>query len=297
MGATLALIALYCYAAAPMQQPPYYGQPAPAPMPPYVQAQPLTPGPSEFEGVSVIRAVKMAFDPPHWKTNILLGLVLILIPIVGPIALGGWMCEVHQRLVRRHPSPFPKIDFGDFGDYIKRGLAPFLVGLVVGIPIFILVYAFMGAAGFAVFAAGAATEEPLVMLAVGIVVGLVMIFVMMMLSVPINAAQTRAELTEDFGQALSFGKIMSYSKATFGRVVLKNFVYMWVAIGIVFLGMLMCYLGLYPAAVVLQITSLHLRYQIYADYLARGGEPITLKEPQPLTSETRAQPQPGPVGY
>ena len=123
-----------------MQQPPWgQGAPAPAQVPPYVPAQALAPGASDEEGVSVLRAIKAVFQSPNWKTNILLGLVLLLIPIVGPIALGGWMCESHQRWVRRHPDPFPKIDFGDFGDYIKRGLAPFLTGLIIGIPIMQLI--------------------------------------------------------------------------------------------------------------------------------------------------------------
>ena len=265
-------------------------------MPAYVPAAALSPGPADVEGVSVLRGLKAVFESEHWKSNVLLGLVLLLIPIVGPIALGGWMCEAHQRHVRRHPNPFPKIDFGDFGDYIKRGLAPFLTGLIITFPLLFVIYALMGGTAFAVFAAIAATNEPLVGAAVGLVVGVIALFLMMILQVPMNAAQTRAELTEELGEALSFGKIMSYSKATFGRVIVKNFIFMWVGLGIVLLGILMCYLGVYPAAVVLQIAAMHLRYQIYADYLARGGEPIPLKQPQPLQSEARMQ-QPPPGAY
>jgi hypothetical protein len=294
MGVTLALIALACYAPAPMQQPPWQVAPGPAPaqVPPYVPAQPLTPGPSDVEGVSVLRAVKTVFESPNWKTNVLMGLVFMLIPIVGPLALGGWMCECHQRHIRRHPDPFPKIDFGDFGDYIKRGLAPFLVGLIVSLPLIFLFYMFGAGAAFGVIAVAGATNDPLITTLVAVAIGLVGLFLMMLISVPMNAAQTRAELTEDFGQALSFGKIMSYAKATFGRVLIKNFIYFFVALGIILIGMLLCYLGIYPAAVVLQIASMHLRYQIYSDYLARGGEPIPMKPPQPLTSEQKFQQQP-----
>jgi hypothetical protein len=46
---------------------------------------------------------------------------------------------------------------------------------------------------------------------------------------------------------------------------------------------------MYPAAVVLQIASMHLRHMIYDDYLARGGEPIPVKPLTPLPSEARLQ--------
>ena len=71
---------------------------------------------------------------------------------------------------------------------------------------------------------------------------------------------------------------------------------MFVAIGIVLLGVLACYVGLYPAIAVLQIAAMHLRNQIYLDHLARGGEPIVLKEPQVLQSEARLQQQAGAWG-
>ena len=251
------------------------------------EAQYLAPGPATPAGVSALRAVSAAWNDQNFKNNVLLGLVFLLIPIVGPIALSGWMCEAHQRLLRRHPNPMPKIDFGDFGDYIKRGLAVFLSSLVIAIPVMIVVYVFMAAAGFATFAVIAATNEPILGIAVGIVVGLISIVVTLALSVVVNAVHTRAELTEDFGKALSFGKVMGYAKATAGTVIVKNLAFMLIALGIVLVGLMLCYLGVYPAAVLLQIASMHLRYQIYQDYLAKGGEPIELKPPQPLASEAR----------
>jgi Protein of unknown function (DUF4013) len=250
-------------------------------------AQYLTPGPAASEGVSVIRGVKWVFESPDWKNNLLLGIVFMIIPIVGPLALSGWMCEVHQRLVRRHPNPVPKIDFGDFGSYITRGIAVFLVGLILGLPIAFIFY-FLGAAvAFGSIAAGAALDEPLVSVGVAAVAGLVVALFLFMFTVVINAAQTRAELTEDLGSALSLGKVLGYAKATFGIVLIKNISFMFVGFGIVLCGLLLCYFGIYPAIVVLQIAALHLRYQIYMSYLSKGGEPIALKAPQQIASEAR----------
>lgn len=264
-------------------QPPWQPQ-----LPQAAPAEYLTPGPADEAGVSALRAVKAVFADQNVKTNVLIGIVFMLIPIVGPMALSGWMCEAHQRLLRRHPNPMPKIDFSDFGEYIKRGLPVFLASLIITLPLIFIAYVVMGGAALATFAAMAATNEPLVGILVGAVSGIIGLLVMFALSVVVNAAHTRAELTEDLGQALKLGKIVSYSKATFGQVLLKNITFGFIAFGLVLLGILLCYLGLYPAIVVIQIAAMHLRYQIYSDYLVRGGEPISLKPPQALPSEARA---------
>jgi len=264
-------------------QPPWHRE-----LPNAAQAEYLSPGPGGSQGVSAWRAVKAVFEDQNMKTNVLLGIVFMLIPIVGPIALNGWMCESHQRLLRRHPNPMPKIDFNDFGEYIKRGLAVFLASLLITLPVIFLTYVLMGGTAFAVFGTIAATDEPLIGLAVGLVVGIVAFIGMLALSVLVNAVHTRAELTEDVGESLKLGKVLGYAKATFGTVLIKNISFMLIAFVMVLIGILLCYLGLYPAIVVVQIAAMHLRYQIYSDYLAKGGEEIPLKPPQPLPSEARA---------
>lgn len=264
-------------------QPPWQPQ-----LPTAAPAEYMSPGAGDAAGVSALRAVKAVLSDPNAKTNVLLGIVFMLIPIVGPMALSGWMCESHQRHLRKHPNPMPKIDFGDFGEYIKRGIPVFVSSLIVTLPVLFIAYAVMGAGAFATFAAIAATNEPLVGIAVGAVVGIIGLVVMFSLGVVVNAAHTRAELTEDLGEALKIGKVLGYAKATFGQVLIKNITFGFIAFGMVLIGILLCYLGLYPAIVVVQIAAMHLRYQVYSDYLAKGGEPIPLKPPQALPSEARA---------
>jgi hypothetical protein len=270
-----------------MQQPPYFPEAVPGQ---------LTPGPDATE-VSSLAAFKDVFEDENWKTNVLLGCVLMLIPIVGPIALSGWMCEVHQRHLRRHPKPVPKIDFGDFMDYIKRGLGVFLSSLVFGFPIYLLIYAIFAAMGFGTVILMRVTGEPWIALAIVAVGGLVGAFVALSMMVVLNAVHTRAELTEDFGQAVKLGEVMAYTKATFGKTLWKSITFSFLGFGVVILGMLMCYIGLYPAIAVLQIAAMHQRRQIYQYYLAKGGPPIPMKDPQPLQSEAQQQPPPGPYAY
>ncbi len=145
--------------------------------PPWQPSEAQAPGPDSTE-VSSLGAFKTVFADPEWKTNMLLALVFMIIPIVGPIALSGWMAEVHQRHLRKHPKPVPKIDFSDFGDYIRRGLPVFLGGLVIGVPLWILGYLFIAAAAVGAGITANVTGEPLAGLGVGLAAGLVALLVL-----------------------------------------------------------------------------------------------------------------------
>ncbi len=265
----------------PQYQLPQQGYPGPAPG---VQAQ-MAPGPATSTGVNPMDAVKFLFDDPDWKTSLLFAVIFMFIPIVGGIAVAGWYCEIHQRLARRHPRPIPKLDFGDFGAYIGRGLKPFVVQLAVGFPVGIVLFicyvltALLG--GMVASAAG----EPFLMFGFLGVFALFAVGVGIAANVVVNAAVTRAELTEDFGKALDFGKIMAYGKATWVTVIVKNIIFGFIAFGMMLAGMLACGVGLYVVIPILGVAALHLRWQIYADYLAKGGEQIELAPPQQLQSE------------
>lgn len=257
----------------------------------------MTPGPSQPRPISPLAAVRFVFDDPDWKQNLLMGTVMFLIPVVGPICLGGWMCETHQRLVRRHPQPMPKFDFADFTHYLSRGIIPFLVSFVTMLPMMIVVYATAFAIGFGAFAGVAATDEPAVAIAVAVGGSLIAMVLWLSIAAVLNAAMTRAELTEDFGRALSFGPMMDYTRSTFTRFIWKTIVFSFLGFGVALLGMLICFVGIYPAAYVLQVAGLHMRWQLYDDHVGRGGEPIELKPPQWLPSELqRMGPVPVPVG-
>lgn len=243
--------------------------------------------------VRVLGAVRWVFGDPDWTKNVLIGVVFMLLPVVGPIALSGWMCEIHQRLVRGHPRPTPKLDFNDFVHYLSRGVNPFVVQLVVMLPAMLVMYGLIVAAAVLVAFAAQSGGPDALMIVLGSVVGLVALIGFLLLAVLVNAAQTRAELTENIGQALSLGPLMQYSRATWATVMWKSIAFGFVATGLFLCGLLLCYFGVYPAIVVVQLASLSLRFQIYRGYLAGGGEMIVMKAPVTLPSEA----PPGPPAY
>jgi len=265
--------------------------PGAAPPPP-APIQQMSPGPAQPEPLSALDAIRFVLRSNELKNNLLFGVLLMVIPIAGPICFAGWMCETHQRLLRRHPEPVPKFDFGDFGHYLSRGVAGFLVGLVVSLPLMLLFYGIAAAGTFGFFALMAATDEVLFGVAFAAVLSIIAILMWMFMMILMNAAATRAELTEDFGMSFKLGEIWSYASRTWSKVLVKMITFGFLGFGIVLLGMLACYIGIYPAVVVIQIASMHLRYQIYQHYLAEGGAPIPVKPPQWLPSELQRM-QPG----
>ena len=150
-----------------------------------------------------------------------------------------------------------------------------------------LVVVLVSLAGFA------ATGEPLVAAALLVAVVTGGVLLSLAFAVVLNAAFTRAELTESFGDALSPGALVHYSRTTWHKVIVKSIAFAFVGFGIVLCGMALFCVGLYPAMVILQIAGVHLRWQIYRYHVGRDGEPISVKEPQAIPSETAR----APYGY
>ncbi len=235
--------------------------------------------------VRVFDAIQFAFRDESWKMNLLIGPVFLLIPIVGPLALLGWYAEVHQRLARRDPQPIPVLDFQNFGRYLERGLPPFVVQLVIAVAAMPVVLAIelAAAAGVAAIGAGpavfgrdqappAAFPLPAVLL-IGIAGALVLAF-SLALSVLASAAVTRAELTGSFERTFELGGVFRYAARTFGPAAVNLFLYGLLAMGVAVPSLLLCCVGILPASIVIGLGSVHLRWQIYEQQLARGGERI-----------------------
>lgn len=263
--------------------------------PPHVGSAPAIP--TYARSVSAMEAIKFAFSTSDWTMNLLLGLVFMMIPIVGPLALQGWHAEIHQRLVRRHPQPIPKLDFSDFMHYLERGIGPFVVNLALMVPLFIVFYIFMFIVGFASVGIGRATNEPVLVIVVATVASLGAAAMIFLFSVLVNAAMTRVELTEAIGPSLSPGPMFSYGKRIWSKFFVATLAYGFLAMGLLMVGLLLCFVGMYPATVAVQLGSLHLRWQLYEYQLAQGGETITLKAPVQLPSEARMHQAYPPQAY
>ena len=201
-------------------------------------------------------------------TNLLLVTVCNFIPVVGPIVALGYRAEVAQALLRdderrRHP----KFDFNRFGEYLSRGIWPFLIGLVLvlfAIPLIILGI-------FLPIFFGTAANQPVV----GMIVSISFYLLALVLFVGFSAPMTfHAELAGrfDLGGAFRFAK--EFWTTVGGLAILTGLLFIPLSFAVTLVSVLACFVGIYPANSLIQMAGQHLFVQLYVEYLERGGEPI-----------------------
>ena len=59
-----------------------------------------------------------------------------------------------------------------------------------------------------------------------------------------------------------------------GKAAVAYLVYMLISTPIALVGMLLCFIGVYPASTLTNMAAQHLMVQLYLDYLDRGGEEV-----------------------
>ncbi len=240
--------------------------------------------PPPGESIRFGEALKFCFRAEKPWMNILVSSLMAFIPIAGPIAIGGWHAEIMQRLVRRHPTPIPTFAFDDFTHYLTRGVQPFVMRVIVSLPftMFIVIGSMIGGASASFMAR---SGDPTAMFVVwGIIAG-VMVLSAPIMAIVTSAVYTRADLVEEFGAAMQPRKLMKYMGATWLGVLGTSIVFGLLSLVMVLVGVLACYVGAFIASAIVQLGQLHLRWQIYERYVARGGEPIPVKAAVMLPSE------------
>lgn len=217
------------------------------------------------------------FKSPKWMMNLLLGGVCVLIPIVGPIVVLGWLITGFWARQDENFATFPDFDFSHFGKYLERGLWPFLVSLVVGLLMVPLMWVVMIPAMFVGgISAGHGREAGCVgafAFIVMMVFILLLVFGMMLLLTPLKL---RAALTQDFGKAFDLGFVKRFVALTWKEIVVSTLFVMGASILLACVGLIFFCVGAYFASVLTYFSWTHLHKQLYALYLSRGGEPIPL---------------------
>ena len=100
---------------------------------PYPPSQFPTSSGKPAAGIDYMRMLSYVFENPNWFMNLLLGGLCSLIPVIGPIVLLGYRYETVIALLAVGGARYPDFNFGRFGDYLMRGLWPFLAMFIVAI--------------------------------------------------------------------------------------------------------------------------------------------------------------------
>jgi len=169
----------------------------------------------------------------------------------------GYGYDVIEAQHRHGRDQFPAFDFNRLGSYLTRGAWPFLVSLVVAIPVFTVIgILFLGFAISLLAAQNAGDPKPfpIVLFAVAFLVLAGLYFAFLFVTTPMAL---RAGLSQDFSAGFSKTFVRDFL-ARVWKEQLLSFLFLMITCPFLFVaGILLLFVGVYAlAAVVLFADSL-----------------------------------------
>ena len=229
--------------------------------------------------MNYLQSYRIWFDSPKWWQTLLAGVVCVLVPIMGPIVLLGYGFEVIESWHRGRQKGYKEFDLNQLVKYMLRGLWPFLVQLVFSLPVGL----FFGVAYlvgiFTVLQPQGSRPPPpsRIFAFFGTFYG-ALFLVSVLLAVVIVPLMVRAGLAQSFPAAFSLSFFRDFLARTWKETILAELFLVVSGIVVMFAGLLVLCVGIYPAAALISLARYHLYYQLYELYLQRGGTPVPLKE-------------------
>ncbi len=200
-------------------------------------------------------AFSYPFQDKDWIQKILLTGVISLIPIVGQIAVLGWLIEITARVIRGESDPMPKWE--DFGGLFMSGLKAFALGFIFGLPLMII--AFPAAIIDTLVDSESAAVVFSLLLAclscLSIIYGLALAFI-------IPAAYGELAATGSLGSALNIGTLIERIRKAPAAYLLA-FLGIFVASFLAGFGVILCFVGVLFTGAYAYAVEAHLFGQAY----------------------------------
>ncbi|CAN5785918.1 hypothetical protein BH23PLA1_BH23PLA1_14740 [soil metagenome] len=220
-------------------------------------------------------AYRYLFTNPRWGMNLLWISVAQLVPILGPMAVLGYVAEMIDELSKDRRAPCPDFQPDRIADYLVRGLWPILASLILGLAGMLL-------AGVAILPMLLIQflglnfrwlDGPLgiALWLLGVTLVLVTTTVITFLTIPVTLAAMKARSIGPAFQAKYLGSFLSTSWLDLLTVWLFLMV---TAFPLMIAGMMLFCVGIYPASALISVALWLLASQVYERHLAKGGQPI-----------------------
>jgi hypothetical protein len=230
-----------------------------------------------------MQSYRFIFASPNWMTNVLLGALAVLstqvIPVVGQLILIGYLFEVidhfHYHHNRKDPETdhYPDLNLNRMMDYLVRGAWPMLAQIVCMLPVVFvaMVVLFMG-----FIVAGIVGEQfgGAFALIIFVLMFFVYISILFAANVFVIPIYLRAGIARDFGSAFSLTFVKDFLSRVGKEAFLTQLFLLSTNLVLFFVGMLACFIGVFPALAIAFMAAHYLDYELYELYLERGGTPI-----------------------
>lgn len=235
------------------------------------------------ESVSFGEALRAPFRSTDGAKTILVGTVLGIVPILGPIALAGWAAEIAQRAARTPTLPMPALRFDDLMYWVRRGLTAFLHQLVTGMIGVLAIFVISGMG--ALLGLPFVTEDNYVAMLLGGFAGMMMGFFGLFLATPyLTMSLHLAETEGDVRAGFAWGKVRRLTGpillSALGAFFALSVMWMMIALPLVF-----TFVGVYVMVPVITACWGHVRGQLYAVSRTRGSDVVLVCNQPPSPSE------------
>lgn len=163
------------------------------------------------------KAFSYVFDDEQWVSSILIGGLIFFIPIIGQLALLGYMLEAARNVAAGNPRPLPQ--WNNFGEKLSLGFGGFVVALVYSLPFILVTLALIC---FPVLAAISARSEEAaavrVLGSLGCIIPLIIVLSIVIQPV-LLAALVRYLQTGSLSEAFRFAEVITMVRADLGSWV------------------------------------------------------------------------------
>lgn len=233
------------------------------------------PGP-EMPPPEVSASAAWSYALSHFSRDsggLVLGAVMTLIPLLGPVLLNGWQGEVVAHLRDNAPGPPPKLDFERFSVRLEKGLPGFLVQLVWGMGFGVLFTAAAFALGFS-WSLLSQLDSSALLFAVTSVLVVATLLAFSTLRALANIGHLRADLAGDAAAAWDFSLLWDELRRTRGVALRAWGVHSLFALALTAVGLLFFCVGVYAVLPVTTLAATHLRWQLHLRALYHGARPV-----------------------
>jgi hypothetical protein len=211
------------------------------------------------------RAFTFAFEDQDWVKKLGIAGLLLIIPILGILVVAGWALEVTRRVIHREAELLP--DWGNFGDYLVKGLMLWVVGFVYSLPVVLVSACQQGAM---IYMQDSSADETMVtaITVLSICFSCIIFLYSIFIGFVLPAAFAKLAVTGQIGAAFRFGEV-------FGMVRAAPSAYLIVLLGSIVaglvgsLGIILCVIGVVFTYAYAMVVNAHLWGQAYN--VATGG--------------------------
>ncbi|MEY4484292.1 MAG: hypothetical protein RL693_1744 [Verrucomicrobiota bacterium] len=227
--------------------------------------------------MNYIESITDFFKSPKWMMNLLFGGICILIPVIGPIVLMGWLITGFWSRQDESMETFPDFDFGNFSKYLERGLWPFLVLLASSFAMMILFFILVAIPSVIIGVVfGNQDSGGFIASILGLLIFCFELVLMAGMHLVLTPLLIRATILQDFMPSFNLAFIKKFISLTWLEIILSGLFISVAGAVLGGIGFIALCVGIYFAMALVYFGWAHLGKQLYKLYLSRGGEEIAL---------------------